>query len=388
MQAKGLMMNKTDANGRTIIHRTSETINTSLLKLMLSNDAIRKGVNAQEVNPVGRTALMNIVNPVASDVYPDERLQAVQLLIEHGAKTSPKDNHGRQVIHYAASSDEYFAILELLLQKDADVGARDNKGWTPLDYARAHDCTETVAWLLSNQHSSLDSLRTVSDLPAIKQRENFDLLVPGQEAASPQTVGDVDHLSRNVLHRAVLYARDWTCIAKFAESESVNVNAQDMNGQTALHLALHRLRRAHYTDDEDLAHDIVKRLVLVASRNLDFTVIDHWHDRALDIALRVEHDEICHPIVFTLLEAGAKPSYTPHIINDIFFHAILHIDRLSVKVVRGLLELGADILATTRHGEGYAAREACAWQIARDRGLGPEIMRVLEEYERKRWQSI
>ncbi|KAJ1486873.1 ankyrin repeat-containing domain protein, partial [Baffinella frigidus] len=63
-----------------------------------------------------------------------EHPEVVQLLLEHGADSSVKNNRGQTVLHWAALLDHREVAL-LLVTGGADVSAETNAGETPLGYA-------------------------------------------------------------------------------------------------------------------------------------------------------------------------------------------------------------------------------------------------------------
>lgn len=76
-----------------------------------------------------------------------ERMDLVELLLDHGWDVDGSDEHGNTALHAAANSG-LLQIIELLLRRGANIGARDKEGWTPLHYAARSEGDVAVRALL------------------------------------------------------------------------------------------------------------------------------------------------------------------------------------------------------------------------------------------------
>jgi uncharacterized protein len=77
----------------------------------------------------GSTPLMHAVR--------GEQLEALRLLLEHGAQPNLRDEQGAgALIHAVRYPQASLRVIELLLGAGADPGLRDERGWTALDWAR------------------------------------------------------------------------------------------------------------------------------------------------------------------------------------------------------------------------------------------------------------
>jgi ankyrin repeat protein len=84
-------------------------------------------------------------------------VNAVRLMLDHGADVNAADPLGRTPLMYAAASDLLpLDEVKLLVERGADVNARDNhkqsgdSGLTVLDIARLHGETPVAAWLVQS----------------------------------------------------------------------------------------------------------------------------------------------------------------------------------------------------------------------------------------------
>jgi N-acyl-D-amino-acid deacylase len=84
-------------------------------------------------------------------------VNAVKMMLDHGADINIVDPLGRTPLMYAAASDNLpLEEVKLLVEHGADVNAKDahklgaDSGWTALDIARQHGDTPIVAFLLKS----------------------------------------------------------------------------------------------------------------------------------------------------------------------------------------------------------------------------------------------
>ena len=131
-----------------------------------------------EVKPVGKTAIFMAATAACSkclslltareidkndyslalaDIAITGDVNAVKMMLDHGADVNIVDPLGRTPLMYAAASDNLpLEELKMLVEQGADVNARDahkrgaDSGWTALDIARQHGDTPIVAFLLKS----------------------------------------------------------------------------------------------------------------------------------------------------------------------------------------------------------------------------------------------
>jgi ankyrin repeat protein len=102
-------------------------------------------------------------------------VNAVRLMLDHGADVNAVDPLGRTPLMYAAASDLLAVdVVKLLVERGADVNAKDShkqggdSGLTVLDIAKLHGETPVVAFLVKSGAKT-----TAANLPALKaRREN------------------------------------------------------------------------------------------------------------------------------------------------------------------------------------------------------------------------
>lgn len=168
----------------------------SLLDAATRGDAsgIRAALNARQAinqkNDKGQTALMLAAAKGAGD--------AVRVLLNEGARVDARDNEGFTALMYAAYSGDPQSVGQLL-RSGANLNSRTNDGNTPFFYAAAGGSIETVRIMMND--------------PAF---EGLDSLGAGFP-----------------LHAAA--ANNHTRMIEFLlDSEEIDVDGQDENGQTAV----------------------------------------------------------------------------------------------------------------------------------------------------------
>ena len=102
-------------------------------------------------------------------------LNAVRLMLDHGADVNAIDPLGRTPLMYAAASDLLpLDVVKLLVERGADINAKDahkqggDSGFTVLDIAKLHGETPVVEWLVKSGAKG-----TAPSSPVLKpRREN------------------------------------------------------------------------------------------------------------------------------------------------------------------------------------------------------------------------
>lgn len=91
----------------------------------------------------------------------DGNLEAVKLLVSHGADINKQDEDSWTPLH-AACAEGHWQIVEFLLQSGADRTIRTDEGERPLDLVEPTDM-KTIRVMLENSHSSDNDNDDISD---------------------------------------------------------------------------------------------------------------------------------------------------------------------------------------------------------------------------------
>ncbi|CAO2649247.1 Nn.00g066320.m01.CDS01 [Neocucurbitaria sp. VM-36] len=145
-----------------------------------------------------------------------ERLEKIQLLLNHGSNAEATDKEGRTVLLFVlseaatrlgqTSTGFLIDICEVLLNARANIHAIDMQGWMPLNWAAAYLDDEVVYTLL-------------------------------RRGAWPEEMRLLELLSETPLHSAIIHARDESTIRALLEY-GVPINVADRQGLTAMEYAL------------------------------------------------------------------------------------------------------------------------------------------------------
>ncbi|KAL2010712.1 hypothetical protein VTN00DRAFT_6519 [Thermoascus crustaceus] len=203
---------------------------------------------------------------------------AVELLLNHGADPDVKDVGGWTSLYFA-SSNGYDKVVDMLLEKGAKANEATNDGWTPL-HTSAQDGDVTIVELLLSKGAADIEKEDNEGWTALLSAAYFGkdevvklLLSKGADTAKR------DHVSkRNALHWASLERHDKVVqlLLDVEGQESIDRNALDSSGSTALHLAAW-----------SGAESVVQKLL--GDGRTDITIQDHDGDTALSDAANKGH---------------------------------------------------------------------------------------------------
>eukprot|EP01083_Nonionella_stella_P078418 214618_1 len=224
--------------GFTALHRAVLKGNIEIIEMLLNCDSIDVNATDTEYN---RTPII-----YAAQMSPE----IVKLLMNvNGINLGKRDRDGKTILH-AASQSGCTDNVALLLETGAfDVNARDNKGQTPLhtvsnvDVVKLLLATDSVDVNVVDSdgntalHCALNNCRFTYDETSFKIAT---LLI----TTAGIDVNIRNNAGRSVLHLAVLRDANDSVTNKSLEFlelllsiESLNVNAVDVDRNTALHLA-------------------------------------------------------------------------------------------------------------------------------------------------------
>ncbi len=167
-QEFGLDVSKGDISNWTPLNRALFEGNIELSRILLERDAgstsqVDGWRDAFGAALLGRSAgamrLLLEYGLLDVTTYDSDRLtvlhkssivghvEAVRMLLEHGANTTAQDNRGRTSLHMA-SRGGHVDVVGLLLEHGVDAVAKDNNGETPLHYAASRGQVEVTRLLL------------------------------------------------------------------------------------------------------------------------------------------------------------------------------------------------------------------------------------------------
>jgi len=235
IQSKAYNLNAPCSQGNTPLHYALLANRSDLIKELVANGAsVNSPINAQNTFPL-HFALQN-----------RNQQQTLETLLECGANPNQQNKLGITPLRKAIGFDNQKGIKTLILN-GADVNQADKLGNTPLHYAVRHNNKRIIALLLVNG-ADIDK----------KNNEGMTPLMRSVIAGNPSTTSFLiskkaslttwDHNKNTLLHAAARRG-DYCTFKKVCQGFHENgialpLSIQNRHGNTALHLAIGRKKRA------------------------------------------------------------------------------------------------------------------------------------------------
>ena len=305
-----------DAQGRTALHLAAYGGHAGVAELLLNGKA-----NPNAADPVGQTPL----HLAAAG----GKLAAVELLVARGADVHARDLDGRTPLLVSVDP----AVITCLAGHGADLDARDNAGASLLAQALANN---NAAVLLALHDLKVDiNVRTPAGSIPLLEKVNSDANLPVVQAllACGADVNAQNLNGKSALH---LVTRGSTGIARLLLERTPNVNLRDNRGNTPLHFFV------------TLGSDaLVQRLLELGP---EVNACNHLGVAPLHLAVTTNSA----PLVTLLLAAGADATARNGIggtpLHNVAMQAAGANSFSSRPILDKLLAQGAD--PNARNGEG------------------------------------
>uniref|UniRef100_A0A671UVA7 E3 ubiquitin-protein ligase MIB2 n=1 Tax=Sparus aurata TaxID=8175 RepID=A0A671UVA7_SPAAU len=230
LQANGSIEVK-DEDGDTALHYTAFGNQAEIARLLLS-----KGANINLLNNSMCTALHIAVNKGYTDV--------VRVLTEHSADVNLQDSYGDTPLHDAISKDFRNIIEILVLVPNIDFTQQNHRGFNLLHHAA----------LKGNKLATEKILARARQLVDVKKEDGFSAL----HLASLNNHRDVAEIlvkegrcdinirnNRNQTPLQLAVTQGHTELVQLLVAEGADVNMEDEDGDTAMHVALLRPQLAN-----------------------------------------------------------------------------------------------------------------------------------------------
>ena len=213
--------------GSTALHFAADSSDNSceILRCLIENGADVNGVNKVKQTPLMKAAKSGHIN-------------ALTLLIKHGADVDLQDSDGYKALHFAVfGSDISSEILSCLIGSGADVNARTNNGVTPLMIAAEEGHINAVTSLVkcgANVHlHDKDGQRALHHAMQSPQASICEVL-----SCLIKNGADVNaHTFHNETPLMLASRDDHVNVVTFLIKHGADVDLQDKDGDTALHYA-------------------------------------------------------------------------------------------------------------------------------------------------------
>lgn len=373
----GADINAKDYKGLTALHHLAKQIK----RVCSSNiqDLISSGANVKEKDSDGRTPLHIIAKKSnrihgtddrdlrLADMFPGpmERKRKAQFsmvteLIDAGADINAKTDLGWTLLHYICDQHSDSEIIRCLVVAGADINAEDNTRLAPLHLAVQGAERKCLAKEFIASGANIHAKDA-------KNRTPMDILLEDYEGCWPdaETSKDIDALVSagarfdtthrdthgwTPLHKAIV-AGDWT-VAEICATLGTDVNEQDAQGRTALHIACALSASAPLVSDFWVPLEPPTRL----GSKKGIELCDRLLRLELDLSrktvtglsvLHLAADAGIYGPISTMVERGAKLDERDHLGRTPLYFAAEQGYRTVIAV---LLDLGADPLITDNFG--------------------------------------
>ncbi|RDD43877.1 Transient receptor potential cation channel subfamily A member 1 [Trichoplax sp. H2] len=218
------------ADGSFALHYAAASGNITVIQSLLSQ-ARKLGRNVENEVQMrdceGQTPLHRAIQ--------NWRFQAVEELIENGAKVMDVEKNGRTSLHIACASG-CNEIVSILISKGSNVNATDSQRKTPLHYAAMLGQTTICETLLKEGADlhSVDRRQRTAFMFAIAKGQND---VAGFLLRQGCNIERVDDLNQNSLHIAIQENRFEMLQLLLEVVKKQTINSKDAFGRTPLHYA-------------------------------------------------------------------------------------------------------------------------------------------------------
>lgn len=216
-----------DSSGATPLHEAVRYGNIEIARALLS-----AGANVNAKDNLGKTPIMLILpKDKIKDIY--------SLLIKYRADLLQKDMYGDSILHTATMMNVDSEILSVLTSNGADVNARNKEGVTPLSIAVQRGDIKTVKLLTSagaDIHTKDTNNKSPLEWAFEGSNEMFEAIVNGSNVNSQDSEGNTP------LHLALLTDAPLSKI-QYIISLTNDVNTRNRDGNSALFLAIMKNRQ-------------------------------------------------------------------------------------------------------------------------------------------------
>uniref|UniRef100_A0A7M4F790 E3 ubiquitin-protein ligase MIB2 n=1 Tax=Crocodylus porosus TaxID=8502 RepID=A0A7M4F790_CROPO len=215
-----------DEEGDAALHYAAFGNQAEVVRLLMS-----KGANADLLNNAKCTALYVAVNKGFMEV--------VRALCEHGCDVNLPDSYGDTPLHYAITTD-FKGVIEILTEvPNIDFTVQNRQGFNPLHHAALKGNKLAIKKILARARQLVDAKKedgfTALHLAALNNhKEVAEILIKEGRC----DVNLRNNRNQTPLHLAVTQGN--VEMVQLLVSEGSDVNAEDEDGDTAMHIVLER----------------------------------------------------------------------------------------------------------------------------------------------------
>lgn len=257
---KGADINTQDENRMTLLHHAIGAQNQEVVEYLL-----KKGVDVNLANNDGQTPLqlaivnsqpeiaLKLVEKAAAidSLSPLQKVDLLKTAIKMGKTTAADlivqsinlnepDKKGNTLLHEAAQTSGNEKLIQFLIKKGAAVNQKNNDGMTPLNYAALYSSLDSIKLLVENGNANLNTSFPLLSFELIRRHQDAATYLLGKGA----DINGQDKDGNTLLHLAAKN-RNSDKELKFLIEKGANVNAANAAGETPLEIAIINQNAAH-----------------------------------------------------------------------------------------------------------------------------------------------
>jgi ankyrin repeat protein len=261
VQTCGADVNAKDNSGRAALHYASASKNLTMVQCL----AQTCGADVNAKDKCGRTVL--------HCASASNNVEMIQCLVQTcGVDVEAKDPCGLTALHHASALGSIKAA-QYLIEAGADAYAPDLSGMTPLQRAASNDCYNRMTQFLHNVEGANTRPVGKSGIESALQIANFTKNALKMHGLLVSTDGQNVDPQDAALQRAI-YSSSARMLQRLVDSTSVNIDATDENGMTAVHHVSMSRNECNAPAEEPDANDDVTDLRAAIASTLDWRMLD------------------------------------------------------------------------------------------------------------------
>lgn len=222
-------INQRDEGGYTLLMHASLWNDPEIMDELLS----KKDIDLNLTNNEGQTALTLAID--------DSDADAVNKLLDKGARTDIIDEYGFTPLHYASMHSNFEIFNKIMDSCAAYINTQDNRGETPLMEAVLSFDEDIYETLLNNKDIDINLADREGETALMKaiEYENMDLVDRLMDEKNID-INKQDENGFTALRYAINCIRYPEIAEKLLERNDIDVNLQDKEGKTDLMYAMER----------------------------------------------------------------------------------------------------------------------------------------------------
>lgn len=331
---KGADVTLAAKDGATLLHWAARW---SAEKLAANLDQIlAAGIDIDVRDKYSRTPLM------MTRFAPMDVVNALPVLLDHGASIDAVDQNGDSLLHQLASDSSKHQPLQMLaelLKRGAALEKENAQGMTPLALAVTGRKLQSARMLLEAGASPNITIKGTPLLHKVISCQKDKLSLLELLLSHGVDVQGVDSQGRTALHRAMLNQLYVTCNKPldFLLTAGANPNVKDHYGQAPLHSISHWVKK-------DAANAV--RLMLNAGAELEIR-----DEEGRTPLLRTARFGQGTAVMKALLDVGANPKVTDQHGNTLLHNIAMNINNGSLEQAKLAISSGAELKSKNKAGK-------------------------------------